>query len=87
MLMLIARPSRKEPDAKVTNQAESQSGKGASDGRGLTPDIEHKLRADRLGKNSHLRMKMEWVGVAHYNTDNPHVHLIIRSKDERGAIW
>lgn len=32
-----------------------------------------------------LGTRLEWVGVAHYNTDNPHVHLLIRGKDELGA--
>lgn len=31
-----------------------------------------------------LKTPLEWVGVAHYNTDQPHVHLVIRGVDDRG---
>lgn len=27
---------------------------------------------------------LEWVAVNHYNTDNPHVHIVIRGVDRRG---
>jgi len=29
--------------------------------------------------------KLEWYGVAHYNTDNPHVHLLVRGAKEDGT--
>jgi type IV secretory pathway VirD2 relaxase len=32
-----------------------------------------------------LGTRLEWMAVAHYNTDNPHVHVILRGIDERGA--
>jgi hypothetical protein len=31
-----------------------------------------------------LRTRLEWIGVTHHNTDNPHVHILIRGVDERG---
>jgi hypothetical protein len=31
-----------------------------------------------------LGTKLDWIGVDHYNTDNPHVHLLIRGKTEDG---
>lgn len=31
-----------------------------------------------------LGTKLQWVAVAHHNTDNPHVHLSIRGVDDRG---
>jgi type IV secretory pathway VirD2 relaxase len=31
-----------------------------------------------------LGSKLEWVGVDHWNTDNPHVHLLIRGKADNG---
>ena len=31
-----------------------------------------------------LGTDLDWVGVAHHNTDNPHVHIIVRGKDDRG---
>jgi type IV secretory pathway VirD2 relaxase len=32
-----------------------------------------------------LGTKLEWVAVAHYNTDNPHVHVVIRGRHENGS--
>lgn len=31
---------------------------------------------DRMGKD--LGTKLEWIGVAHYNTEHPHIHIVIR---------
>jgi hypothetical protein len=31
-----------------------------------------------------LGTKIEWVAIDHYNTDNPHVHLVIRGIDKLG---
>ncbi len=32
-----------------------------------------------------LGTSLQWIGMAHYDTDNPHLHLLVRGKDERGA--
>lgn len=32
-----------------------------------------------------LETKLDWVAVDHFNTDNPHTHIIVRGVDERGA--
>lgn len=32
-----------------------------------------------------LGRELYWGGVAHYNTDNPHVHIVVRGVDKRGA--
>lgn len=32
-----------------------------------------------------LGTKLQWLGVAHYDTDNPHLHLLVRGKDDRGG--
>jgi type IV secretory pathway VirD2 relaxase len=32
-----------------------------------------------------LGTKLQWLGVAHYDTDNPHLHLLVRGKDQLGA--
>src|ERR1019366_3099766 len=32
-----------------------------------------------------LGTALEWVGVAHYNTDNPHIHLLVRGKAAGGG--
>src|ERR1700676_4030034 len=34
---------------------------------------------------SDLGTRMQWVGVAHYDTDNPHLHLLGRGKDSQGG--
>jgi len=31
-----------------------------------------------------LSTKLDWVGVDHWNTDNPHVHLIVRGRADNG---
>src|SRR5207237_4582582 len=51
--------------------------------------------ADRLDLKAHARAlvsnmerdlgtRLEWVAIDHYNTDNPHVHLLVRGRDARG---
>jgi type IV secretory pathway VirD2 relaxase len=36
------------------------------------------------GMERDLGTRLEWVGIDHHNTDNPHVHLLIRGRDARG---
>ena len=31
-----------------------------------------------------LGTKLEWVGIDHHNTDNPHLHLLVRGRDDQG---
>jgi type IV secretory pathway VirD2 relaxase len=31
-----------------------------------------------------LRTKLDWVAVDHWNTDNPHIHVLVRGKAEDG---
>ena len=51
--------------------------------------------ADRMDLKGHVRelvrameadlgTRLEWVAIDHHNTDNPHVHLLVRGVDERG---
>jgi type IV secretory pathway VirD2 relaxase len=51
--------------------------------------------ADRLDLKAHTRAlvshierdlgtRLEWVAIDHHNTDNPHVHLLVRGRDARG---
>ena len=51
--------------------------------------------ADRMDLKEHIRelartmeadlgTRLEWVAIDHNNTDNPHVHLLIRGVDEHG---
>ncbi len=32
-----------------------------------------------------LETKLDWVAVDHYNTGQPHTHIVIRGKDDRGS--
>lgn len=49
-----------------------------SDLRAFTRDLASQMESD-------LGTKLDWVAVDHWNTDNPHVHLLIRGVDETGA--
>ncbi len=49
-----------------------------TDLKGFTRDLVKQMEAD-LG--SHL----DWIAVDHWNTDNPHVHLLVRGVDQTGA--
>jgi type IV secretory pathway VirD2 relaxase len=46
--------------------------------RSFTRDLAHQMEKD-------LGTKLEWVAVDHWNTDNPHVHLLVRGVDQTGA--
>jgi type IV secretory pathway VirD2 relaxase len=34
---------------------------------------------------SDLGTRLDWVGIAHWNTDNPHVHLVVRGLADDGS--
>jgi type IV secretory pathway VirD2 relaxase len=38
---------------------------------------------ERMEKD--LGRRLRWAAVCHYNTDNPHVHVVVRGVDRRGA--
>ncbi|WP_025860970.1 relaxase/mobilization nuclease domain-containing protein [Acetobacter papayae] len=44
----------------------------------FTRDLVTQMEAD-------LGTKLDWATVSHWNTDNPHVHLIVRGVDQTGA--
>ncbi|OQM76716.1 relaxase/mobilization nuclease domain-containing protein [Manganibacter manganicus] len=46
--------------------------------KAFTRDLVKQMEAD-------LGTKLDWVAVDHWNTDNPHVHLLVRGVDETGA--
>jgi len=48
-----------------------------SDVRSFTRDLVATMERD-------LGSRLEWVAVDHWNTDNPHVHLLVRGKGEDG---
>lgn len=41
--------------------------------RDLVREVEHDLES-----------KLQWVSVTHHNTDKPHIHLIVRGRDDTG---
>ena len=49
-----------------------------ADLKGFTRDLVRQMEAD-------LGTKLDWVAVDHWNTDNPHVHLLVRGVDDRGG--
>jgi type IV secretory pathway VirD2 relaxase len=48
-----------------------------SDLKAFTRNLMAKAEAD-------LGTKLDWVGVDHWNTDNPHIHIIVRGKGDDG---
>ena len=32
-----------------------------------------------------LDTRLDWIAVDHWNTDNPHLHILVRGRDERGG--
>ena len=53
--------------------------------RGDLMDLEAHTREVMAGVERDLGTTLEWVAVAHYNTDNPHVHLVIRGLRDDGS--
>jgi len=49
-----------------------------TDLRAFTRDLTRQMETD-------LGTRLDWVAVTHWNTDNPHVHLLVRGVDETGA--
>ncbi|SMH43328.1 relaxase/mobilization nuclease domain-containing protein [Azospirillum agricola] len=49
-----------------------------TDLKAFTRDLVRQMESD-------LGTKLDWVAVDHWNTDNPHVHLLVRGVDETGA--
>lgn len=48
-----------------------------TDLKAFTRDLAKQMEAD-------LGTKLDWVAVDHWNTDNPHVHLLVRGVDQDG---
>ena len=53
--------------------------------RGDRMDLEAHTREVLASAERDLGTKLEWVAVAHYNTDHPHVHVVLRGRDENGS--
>jgi len=48
-----------------------------TDLRAFTRDLARQMETD-------LGTKLDWVAVDHWNTDNPHIHLLVRGVDDAG---
>lgn len=49
-----------------------------TDLKAFTRELARQMQAD-------LGTRLDWVAVDHWNTDNPHVHLLVRGVDDTGA--
>lgn len=49
-----------------------------TDLRAFTRDLAGQMEAD-------LGTSLDWIAVDHWNTDNPHIHLLVRGVDDKGA--
>jgi type IV secretory pathway VirD2 relaxase len=49
-----------------------------TDLREYTRDLVRQMEAD-------LGTRLDWVAVDHWNTDNPHVHLLVRGQNDQGT--
>lgn len=49
-----------------------------TDLRAFTRDLARQMEPD-------LGTRLEWIAIDHWNTDNPHVHLLVRGIDDTGA--
>ena len=54
-----------------------EEGVDLDDLRTYTRHLMNRMKAD-------LGTRLEWVAVDHWNTDNPHTHLIVRGRDDTG---
>jgi type IV secretory pathway VirD2 relaxase len=56
----------------------------------ISPEHGHKLDLKKHAKDlmqhvqKDLKTKVEWVAIDHHNTDYPHLHLLIRGRDDHG---
>ena len=56
----------------------AEDAEDVEDLRRFTRDLMTRMEAD-------LGTKLDWVAVDHWDTDNPHSHVIVRGVDDRGA--
>src|SRR3546814_16339413 len=48
-------------------------------------DLKAFTRAQMQQVERDLGTRLDWVAVDHWDTDNPHTHIVLRGKDDRGA--
>lgn len=49
-------------------------------------DLEEHVRRLVGRMEEDLQTALQWAAITHHNTDQPHIHIIIRAKDENGNI-
>jgi type IV secretory pathway VirD2 relaxase len=77
--MTLASPSAAKDDRHHFRFIISPEDAGEmTDLRAFTRDLASQMEAD-------LGTRLDWVAVDHWNTDNPHVHLLVRGVDGHGA--
>ena len=54
-----------------------EKGYDIADMRAYVRDVMQRTERD-------LGTKLDWIGIEHHNTDNPHTHILFRGKDEQG---
>jgi len=47
-------------------------------------DLREHARSLVMHMEQDMKTRLEWVAIDHYNTDNPHVHLLMRGVDQDG---
>jgi type IV secretory pathway VirD2 relaxase len=52
--------------------------------KGAAMDLEQHTRELMRQMERDLGTQLEWVAAVHHDTDNPHVHILIRGVDEKG---
>ena len=54
-----------------------EKGYEIADMRAYVRDVMQRVERD-------VGTKLDWIGIEHHNTDNPHAHILFRGKDEQG---
>ncbi len=54
-----------------------ENGYDIADMRAYVRDVMQRVERD-------IATKLDWIGIEHHNTDNPHAHILFRGKDEQG---
>jgi hypothetical protein len=54
-----------------------ENGYDIADMRAYVRDVMQRVERD-------VGTKLDWIGIEHHNTDNPHAHILFRGKDEQG---
>src|SRR5437867_108158 len=47
-------------------------------------DLRAHARALMAGMEQDLGTRLEWVAIDHYNTEHPHLHVLVRGRDDQG---